>query len=385
MLIAVTILSTLIGLISVLSVLLRQSKPAASISNYPKVSILKPLRGMEPDLYENLRSFFTLGPKVPFELLISVKDPKDPAVKLVEQLIYTYPNVAARLFVGTPDLGRNPKVSNMHYAYNRAESDLILISDSNVRVPSDYLEMLVNQRQSENVNLVTQAVFGCDGRTLGGHLDVVSLNTFYLKGTAFIRLFGHENVLGKCMFFSRREFESIGGMMAVKDYLAEDLISGEMMKDGGFSTKVAPVLLRQSTVISNFKGFWNRHVRWARLRKCHFPLAYIIEPLLFETLWPILTMTVSNSPYAFIVGGVCLTVQLTSNLILHQSLTESNALLSFRYFLLKDISMPAVWLAGLVSNRVNWRGQTLLLKWGGQLKAKKYHGYDWGLRGSRPY
>jgi ceramide glucosyltransferase len=371
MIMMLSLWSTLVGLLATVSLILWKPKPFTRRRiGYPKISILKPIRGLEPDLEVNLHSFFNLNKTIQFELLFCIKNKDDQAVEVVDRLIALHPDVEAKLFTNTPDLGRNPKVSNIHWAWERASSDLLLISDSNVRVDPNYLEVLHSERRA-GAALVTQAVFGADARHIGGHLDVIHLNTFYLKATAFVNLFGFPCVLGKCMLFSRRQFDRLGGLFLVRNYLAEDLVAGEMMKEAGFKVSVAPTLLRQTTVMTNFKSYWNRHVRWARLRKCHFFGAYLLEPLLFETLWPLLLIALATTRTQRNLGAACFAIQLLSNLAIHTiKFKDKSSLHSLSFFWLKDIIAPMIWTAGLISNKVVWRGQTLQLRFGGKLGTK---------------
>ncbi len=334
------------------------------------VSIIKPIRGLEPDLETNLHSFFNLQTKIPFELLLCIQDPNDPAIEVINKLLEMHSNVNARLFTNAKPFGKNPKVSNMHVAWREAIYDLALISDSNVRVPPDYLDLLLAER-IRGADLVTQAVYGADGRGFGGHLDVIHLNTFYLKATGFLEIFGYHNVLGKCMLLSRGHFEELGGLRSVRNYLAEDLVSGDRMREAGYEIKIAPQLLRQTSVITSFSGYWKRHVRWARLRKCHVPLAYASEPLLFETFWPPLLILLNPTSNSILVAEACLIFQIASNAALHQfKLRDSGAWKSFSWFIIKDVLAPIIWIGGLVSNKVHWRGHTLYLRYGGRLVSK---------------
>ena len=366
-----TLSSTAVGALATISLLLWKKKvPTKLKSAYPKISILKPIRGLEPDLEVNLHSFFNLRSTIPFELLFCVKNPSDPCIEIINKLSGLHPHVEAKVFTGGPDIGRNPKVSNMYLAWEKASSDLLLISDSNVRVEPSYLETLYAERRT-GAGLVTQAVWGADARTLGGHLDVIHLNTFYLKATAFLKIFGFPCVLGKCMLFSRNQFNALGGLFAVRNYLAEDLVTGEMMKEAGYQVALSPELLRQTTVMGTFKSYWNRHVRWARLRKCHFVVAYLVEPLFFESVWPLALIALSAHKQERIIGYVCLAIQMSENLLLHLlKFKDKSAWKSFLVFWLKDILAPVIWCAGLVSNKVNWRGQILQLRFGGKLGTK---------------
>jgi len=144
-----------------------------------------------------------------------------------------------------------------------------------------------------------------------------------------------------------------------------------MMKEAGYTIRIAPELLRQTTIMNNFKSYWNRHVRWARLRKCHFFIAYLAEPLFFETLWPGLLMIFAQTRSEFVLGMTCVSVQIFCNVLLHiYKFKDSETWKSFPYFFIKDTVAPALWLAGLFSNKVVWRGQPLHLRFGGKLGTK---------------
>jgi len=108
------------------------------------------------------------------------------------------------------------------------------------------------------------------------------------------------------------------------------------------------------------------------LRKCHFPLAYLIEPLLFETLWPVLLFVPANTTELKTLALACFGIQVLTNLILHNfKFKDTGAWKSFNWLFAKDAIAPLVWFVGLVSNKVVWRGQTLHLKWGGKLGRKR--------------
>lgn len=379
-LITLSLVSTFIVTVAVLNIMRWRSRlPLTPLENPPTISIIKPVRGLEADLLANLTSFFMLDGKVPFELLFCVKDPKDPSIAVIKALVKQYPQVKTRLFVGSPNLGRNPKISNIHSAWNSASSDLILISDSNVRVPADYLQTLLQYR-SEGVGMVTQMLYGADAHSPGSHLDAVHLNTFYLKATAFLNLLGFPAVSGKAMLLSRSQFEKLGGLFAVRNYLAEDLVTSDIMRSAGLKVVMAPQLLRQTPSIPTLRDYWNRHVRWARLRKSHFFFAYLLEPLFFETLWPVLAMITASSLKHFLIGFSCFAIQGMGNLVLyHLKFRDAGTRDSFVWFLFKDLMAPLIWFGGLVSNKVLWRGNVLYLRFGGKLGSKSIWEARWRL------
>jgi ceramide glucosyltransferase len=271
------------------------------------------------------------------------------------------------LYTHTPDIGKNPKINNMHMAWNQSKYDLILISDSNVKVSENYLEELMSVRQN-GAGLVTQVIYGADAHTLAGHFDVIHSNTFYLKSSVILNLIKIPVVLGKAMLLSKRILNSKGGLHTVRNYLAEDFMIGKIMDQSGYKIELSKQLLRQSTVMTDFSSYWNRHVRWARLRKAHVWYAYLLEPLLFETLWPALLFFVSAQPLTQGFALFCLGLQVLANVMTHKFIIkESSSLQSMKWFWAKDMLIVCIWISGLLSNKVDWRGKKLQLRFGGKL------------------
>lgn len=128
-------------------------------SPLPAVSILKPLMGGDPNLSQNLETFFTMQYPT-YELLFCIEDKEDPAVAVVQQLMEKYPNFDAHLYLGGSAVGVNPKINNMNAAYDYAKYELILISDSGIRMKEDTLFDMV-QHLKDGVGLVHQMPFTC--------------------------------------------------------------------------------------------------------------------------------------------------------------------------------------------------------------------------------
>ncbi|MEO6811580.1 MAG: glycosyltransferase, partial [Isosphaeraceae bacterium] len=149
----------------------------------PPVTILKPLKGMDEGLEENLRSFFRLDYPV-YQLLFGVSDPNDPAVPVVERLLAEFPNQDARLIVGYPPFGLNPKVENLAALLVHRTHETILISDSNVRVRPGYLRETACYLADPSVGLVTNLFAGVGEARFGAALENLQLNGFIAGGVA---------------------------------------------------------------------------------------------------------------------------------------------------------------------------------------------------------
>src|SRR5262249_8531274 len=157
----------------------------------------------------------------------------DPAASVVRSLMARYPKINAKLLVGIIEAGLNPKVNNMLRSYDCAKYDLILISDSNVRVGSGYLKRMV-AHMSTSIGMVTSVVAGVSPKGLGGALEATYLNTFYARMMHFTARCGESCVVGKSMLFRKSIAKRFGGIRTLACYLAEDYMAGEAMKKLGY-------------------------------------------------------------------------------------------------------------------------------------------------------
>lgn len=333
------------------------------------VSILKPLKGADEGLEENLRSFFELDYPL-FELLFSVADASDPACEVLERLMRKYPKVNAQVFIGDVNIGPNPKVNNILRSYTEAQYDWILISDSNVRVKTDYLRRLVANLEP-GVGVVTAIVAGRNAEGLGGFLEAIYLNTFYARGMIFLQWLGRAPVVGKSMLFQRSVAERFGGIRTLARYLAEDYFAGEAMRRLNFRTLIMTDPIEQFLGHYSFKSFWSRHIRWGRLRKSQAPLAFVFEPLLSSIISGVLgaiafywlfdiQMSIFFAMHLF-VWSVC------DGLILRKLDPRWNFHLPLIWFIRELLAFP-LWIHIASGSSVNWRGNKLKLLPGGVLE-----------------
>ncbi len=335
------------------------------------VSVLKPLKGLDFQLEDNLESFFRLRyPK--FELLFSVASEKDPAYEIVKRVMSKFPRVHARVFVGDVQIGQNPKVNNLIKIYQAAHHDWILVSDSNVRVSPDYLEAVVAPFD-EKTGIVTAVVSGqYFGNGLGAPLEATYLNTFYARWMLIAWTFGAPVVIGKSMLFRKSEANRFGGFDVLSRYLAEDFMAGHAMKMLGKSVKIMQEPVVQMIGSYSLKEFWARHVRWGRIRKSQSPLTFPLEPLL--SLW------VSGLFGAFALSHFHLATfahvlefhlgfWLVNDLALMRRFKEMPKPKNLLAWLVRETIFVPLWVHIAIGRTVKWRGATLKIKRGGLLET----------------
>ena len=251
----------------------------------PLVSVLKPLKGADPGLEENLRSFFhQTWPR--YELLFGVRDWDDSAVPVVRRLMSAFPGVRAHLVVSDREVGFNPKVNNLANLFDRARGQVILISDSNVRVRPTHLEGLVGELARPGVRLVSSPFRGVGGGSLGAALETLHLNTYVLGGTAAVhRLWGGVCVVGKSMMLRRADLEAIGGFGFLGAFLAEDQVCGQEVHALGGELVLAREVVDNVVGTPTVGDFLARHLRWAIIRRRITLPGYLGEFLLAPSVF----------------------------------------------------------------------------------------------------
>ena len=187
----------------------------------PPVTIFKPLKGMDEGLEENLRSFFHLDYPV-YQLIFGVAEADDPAIEVVRKLQAEYPGHDTALVVGTPAFGLNPKVENLAAMDRHRKHDVILISDSNVRVRPSYLRETACYLAEPGVGLVSNLFVGVGESYSGAVMENLQLNGFIAGGVAGAAVMRITGVIGKSMLMPVAALEAIGGLAAVRNLLAED-------------------------------------------------------------------------------------------------------------------------------------------------------------------
>ncbi len=335
------------------------------------VTILKPLRGLDEGISENLESFFRLDyPK--YEILFTVASADDPVCEVVRKHMIRYPGVKARLILGAVEAGLNPKVNNLIRSYEQAAYDSIVISDSNCRVTGDYLERLVSHF-AEDVGMMTSIVAGFSPRGLGGLLEATFLNTFFARALTVASAIGQPCVMGKSMMFRRSVLDQVGGIRGLGEYLAEDYQAGEKIRQLGLRVLVLSEPIHQFIGNYSFGAFWSRHVRWGRLRKVQAPFLFLME-LWVGCLVSGVLGALAFSHFYGVEAPLFLALHLafwgTCDLLLMRKMGQSLSLKSAGAWLVRECSHFLLWAHIAAGNSVEWRGQTITLCYGGTIRRK---------------
>lgn len=243
----------------------------------PGVSIIKPLMGVDPNLLSNLETFFQLDYPV-YELLFCIEDAQDPVLLLVHKLMEKYPAVETKLFLGGRGVGVNPKINNMQPAYEASRHELILISDSGIRMREDTLLDMVHY-MTERVGLVHQMPFTCDRDGFAAAYEKIFFGTVQSRMYLAADLLRINCHTGMSALIKKALLEEVGGLKIFGVYLAEDFFYAKSLTDRGWKITVCSQPAMQNSGHCEVQTFQARLRRWAKLRVAMLPTTIVLEPL----------------------------------------------------------------------------------------------------------
>ena len=342
----------------------------------PPISILKPLKGLDDNLFDNLESL-CIQDYPRYEIIFSLQDHNDHAHKVAMKIKEKYPDRDITVLVKRCSAGLNPKVNNLIPAYGRAKYEYILVSDSNVMVGKNYLQEIIKYMEDPHVGLVSNVMQGVGGRSVGSILDNIHLNSFVLGGVCFLDKFFKEPwTFGGSMLMRKKDLDSIGGFSAAKDVLAEDIIIKKKMQKTGKKVILSNYVIRKVNEHGGMRQFLNRHTRWGKLRWRIGSMRYVSElftnsvfmaslPILF---WEPSKLTIS---FAMAVSSLNVIGDMYIGSLVHGEIAEGNTrrelstgqLSPLCYLLspIKDLIIGIVWFIPLFSNTVVWRGNRYMI------------------------
>jgi ceramide glucosyltransferase len=346
------------------------AKPRKAPGVLPRISVLKPLCGIDDDLWSNLESFASLD-YPDYEVLLGARDRTDPAWSIAEAAAARWPG-RFRSVLQRGEAGLNPKVNQLIGLAAAARHDVLLVSDSNVRAPAGYLRDVAGQLSDPGVGLVTHPVAGVGEGSLGAELE--NLHAAASVGPATIAakwLFGRDVVVGKSMAFRRRDLEALGGFESVKDVLAEDYVLGvNVSRRLGKRVAIGSMAILNVNRRRSGGDFIARYGRWCVMqRKIAGTPIYASQLLLYPLPFAAAALASDPGPFTLALAVLAVGSKAVMDGVTARTLRGSG--FGARVLLLsplKDLLFLAAFLRAFPENTVEWRGNRLRVLSGSRLE-----------------
>ena len=332
----------------------------------PPVSVLKPVRGLDREAYENFASYCRQDyPE--YEMLFAVRDADDPAIPVIERLRRDFSPRPIRLLVGVPELGASGKVNKLCRLAQEARYDLLVISDSDVRVEPDYLRQVAAPFADPRVGAVTALFRGMVTGDVASDLECVGASTEFCAGVLVARrLEGLKFALGATMATTKRHLAEIGGFETLVNHHSDDFELGNRIAGRGYRIE----LLRQPVWMvfpaQTLRRLLQHELRWSIGVRSIRPLAHLGLVFTHGLFWALLAAAAAPARW---ISALYLAAYLALRLIMAWTVGVwglRDTVVRRRLWLvpLRDALAFAVWLASFASNRIRWGGAEFVLQKG---------------------
>ena len=335
----------------------------------PGVSILKPLKGFDPGMYEAFASHCQQQYAGEYEVLFGVSSFDDPAVAAVDQLRDEFPNCRIRLFLCPEKLGLNGKISTVIQLAAHARHEYVIVNDSDIHVSQRYLSRIMGGFAAEErkpVGMVTAPYRGVAHGTVGSKMEALGIATDFFPGVLTALMMDGEIRfgLGSTLAVSREALAAAGGFEALVDSLADDYELGFRIAKVGFAVSLSREVVVTSVPRYRLTEFFAHQLRWARAVRDSRKLGYLGLGFTFGLPWAILNVFASGFGLAS-VALLSLTVaaRVTMALTIGVGMLNDGQVLRDLWLLpLRDFCALWVWIWSFASNSVTWRGERFLLE-----------------------
>jgi ceramide glucosyltransferase len=276
-------------------------RPALDHAFTPPVSNLKPVRGLDPDAYENFASFCRQD-YPDYELLFCVGDKQDPAFPILEKLVRDFPERRIRILFGSGGKGTNDKVVKLARLVSEAQHEVVVISDSDVRVRPDYLRAVVAPLADPKVGAVTCFYVPIEEKTLAESLQTIGMfSDFYVGILVARQLDGVKFALGPTIATTRTRLAGFGGYGAIDNRPADDLLVGRLIAEQGYEVQLLPYTILTVADYQSMRDLLHKRLRWIVVMRHMRPWGHL--GLLFTQGLPWSLLAIAIDPSAGVVLG----------------------------------------------------------------------------------
>jgi ceramide glucosyltransferase len=331
------------------------------------ISILKPLSGLDLDLESNLRTFFEQD-YPSFEILFAVKHVDDPAAAVVEKLQREYSHVPSQLLITGEPPYPNAKVFSLDRMMTAAANDLLVMSDSDIRVTPALLPTVAAEFQETSLGVSTCPYRAVAGASFWSRLEAIGMNTDFLAGILVARMLaGMQFAVGPTIVARKKVLTSIGGFDRLKDYLAEDFVMGKFAAEAGHGVALSSYVIEHHIGSSDWRENAAHRLRWTRSTRRSRPLGYLGQ--LFTMPVPLALLVCVVHPAYWPVLPVTLILRGLAAYVVSSSVLKAK--LNWLLLPMEDLIGFCFWIAGFFGTTITWRGRKYFLQTDGRFELIK--------------
>ncbi len=340
----------------------------------PPVTILKPLCGLEPGLYENLRTFCEQDYPT-YQVVFGVRDANDPALPLVHKLINELPMQDLTVVEDARVMGTNLKVSNLANMQTAAKHGILVIADADMRVTDQYLRTIVTPLADPAVGCTTCLYKGsAASANLASRLGALFINEWFLPSVLVaLRFEALRYCFGATMVVRTEVLQRVGGFAALSSDLADDHLLGKRISAAGYQVVLAPYVVENQVYEADMAALLKHELRWARTIKAVRPGGYAFSVVTYVVAMAVLYFAVSGLSST---GLIMLVFALGLRFLLHRVVTRRLGMADacpLWLLGLRDLLCFGVWAASFCGSRVQWKSNRFTLESDGHLIQEGKH------------
>ncbi|MGH9713198.1 MAG: glycosyltransferase [Candidatus Acidiferrales bacterium] len=344
----------------------------------PPVSILKPIRGLDPKAYENFASFCRQDyPK--YEIVFCVGELDDPVIPIIEKLARDFPERSIRVLYGSGSSGANDKVAKLARLVAEAEHEYLVISDSDVRVKPDYLRTVVAPLCNPKVGAVTCFYAPISEESFAEQLQTIGMVSDFYAGILVARqLDGVKFALGPTIATTRGRLAEFGGYQSIVNQPADDLLVGRLIADHGHEVRLLPYTILTVADFGSMRQLLQKRLRWIVVMRHLRPWGHLGLLLTQGLLWSLVAIAIHPSPVvaaAYLGTYLALRIAMTWTIGIHglkqRALWRNIALIP-----LWDAMALLIWLTSFSRNSIRWRDGKYYIRDGALIPVISNQGDD---------
>ena len=347
--------------------------PGYSFSKWPGVTILKPVRGLEKNQEQNLRSA-CLQDYPEFQVVFSVQDPDDPALPLLKKIGQAFGSKRVSVVIGNRRVGPNGKINNLLGALPYAQYDTLVISDSDVHLKPDYLKAIIAPLADPNVGCVCTLYKATHADRWFEKMELLTLNADFVPSVIFASVTGASKFcLGSSVALRCSSLKEIGGFETLADYLTEDYEMGRRLWTSGKRVAVVPYFVETVVDLEKASRWWNHQVCWDQKTRAAQPAGFFATLLIRSVPFALLfaASRLADAGGLLVLGGVMGLRLATAAVILGWGLQDREGLRNLALLPLRDLTSIISWLLAFTKKTVSWRGAELMLGHDGRLTSRE--------------